>query len=90
MKVVFKKQLKVRDVIERYEKDMDVARAISRNIEEWDLTDSDTGEAIPLPEPDTPDWYLEILWSEWIELVDLWSDHRRGILDLPSPKGERS
>jgi hypothetical protein len=80
----FRDQLKVRDVITFYHKDVEMAEAISRNLEAWNLVDIDTGEPLPLPEPGTDTWFLDLGWDDWLALAASWGEWRTRNLPKPS------
>jgi len=88
MAIEFKKQLKIRDVLESYDNDEEMARAISRLVEKWDLKDPYTDEPIDLPEPDTSEWYKEVSFEQFTDLIDAWIEHRGNA--LPKTSGEQS
>lgn len=76
MKVRFSRNLKVKDVLQHSETDVEMAEKMSHYIEYWDLKDPYTGEDVPTPEAGTSDWYLQIGWDDFVELAGRWGEWR--------------
>jgi hypothetical protein len=88
MEVEFKKQLIIGDVIQPVKTDVEMACAISRVVVSWDIKHAYTKEPIPIPEPDTADWYRQLTYEQFTELIDAWIARRDEA--LPKVSGEES
>jgi len=86
--VKFREELKISDVIERYKDDAATARGVSRVVVEWDLVDPYTGDPLPLPEPDTSEWYHQISYGRFMGVLGAWKERRDA--EIPKVSGEQS